>query len=114
VNPLDAMHGIAWSSTDRRTEAHLASQPVPGDSGSPVLRASGDAQGIISAISPPSLRGSKAEPEVKPSAGTTAVPNLANAVSVMEDETAIEVELETWSTFDLPRAEDLGPAPDGP
>jgi hypothetical protein len=42
------------------------------------------------------------------------VPNLANAVSVMEDETAIEVELETWSTFDLPRAEDLGPAPDGP
>lgn len=114
VNLVDPIRGAAWSSTSRSTEAHLAPQPVPGDSGSPVQTASGQALGTISAIGPPALRGAATDPRLDASAATTIVPNIANAVEVMENETALDVELKTWPLFDQPRAGDLADAPAGP
>lgn len=114
VNPVDPMRGLAWSSTERSTQAHLAPQPVPGDSGSPVLASEGQALGTISAIGPPALSGSPQDPQLDPDSGTTVIPNLANAVAVMENETALDVELKTWSLFGTPRAEDLADVPAGP
>lgn len=114
VNGLDPMQGATWTSTDRRIETHLFPQPVPGDSGSPVLTETGEALGTIAAISGPGVRGPVTEPRPETGAATTIVPALANAVAVMEDETALDVELKTWPPFDQPHAEDLAEPPADP
>lgn len=107
VNALDPIQGAATRSVPRSTQAHLAPQPVPGDSGSPAQTASGRALGTLSAIGAPGVTGSVTEPRPAPQEGTTIISNLAHPLEVMENETALEVELKTWLTFSTPRAQDL-------
>lgn len=104
VDVLDPMRGLVMIAKDQATEAHLAPQPVPGDSGGPVQRASGEAIGTLSSIG---YRGEALS-------GTTIIADLANSLSVMENQTALDVELKTWPLFDTPRAEDLAGLPASP
>lgn len=113
VNALDAFSGLATKSDRIQTEAYILPQPLPGDSGSPAMTADGQATGIVVGIGTP-VDGTVAEPSVEPKDGSTILTNLANAVAVMENETALDVELKTWPLFDTPRAEDLAGLPASP
>lgn len=111
VNALDALTGVAGSSNEVRTQVDLVPQPVGGDSGSPILRASGQAVGVISAIDAPVVGAEPSPDRAGPGSGNTIVPNLGHVVGYMERNTALDVELETWPTFETPRAEDVAGAP---
>lgn len=114
VNPIDPKRGVTTQSSTRAFGAHIMPHSVFGDSGSPVQTASGRAVGTISAIMTPGYTGSVSEPRPAPDEGSTNVTNLAHALDVMESQTALDVELETWSTFATPRARDLVGTPEPP
>lgn len=113
ITAQDAMQGVVANAEASFFEAHLAPQPIPGDSGGPVLAADGAALGQLHSIGL-MIRGSPTDPGSMPPPGTTIVSGLGYALDVMENETALDVELKTWPTFATPRAEDLADPPASP
>lgn len=103
VNPLDPQLGVVRGANERGTTVNVLPPAVPGDSGSPVLTADGAAVGTMSTLTLTTTDGLY-----------NGVANLEHALRVMEENTGLAVELETWRLFDRPRARDLvGPA-EGP
>lgn len=92
VNAGDSRRGVVAESNGTRTVAYFNSPVAPGDSGSGVTTAAGDAVGVLHTLSG---RG-----ETAPAGG--GITNLARSLQLLEERTGHRVELRTWPLFETP------------
>lgn len=86
-NALDPREGYVHSSGQVTSEMYFVPPSISGDSGSPVIRPDGQTVGVL-------FGGDTVPP------GSNSIANLDHAVSYMEDNTDLDVELKTWRVLD--------------
>jgi hypothetical protein len=86
---LRARAGVVESAGEWEIEFYAAPVPgIPGDSGSPVLTAGGEAAGVVSVFT------------IAPETGALGATDLPRALDYLHSHTNLTVELATWPEFD--------------
>lgn len=87
ADDMDPREGYVTGSSPWHVDVHLHAPSIPGDSGSPVVTADGEALGVLITL------------EVTPKPGSNDALKVSRAVEYMEAHGGPDVRLETWTQF---------------